>query len=244
MTQFDNTDGGAFALTEPMRLEVVGEKTRPETKVVDGLTLQFDPDLNCYVLPANDGTGRRFVYDEKQRALFEVIIQGGNFIYRKRSAEQGDTKLTEEVLVATAPAADIQHAQAQKLKSDTLIALQGLVALSFACGIVIIVAFVWHIVANMGVFVGALAAGSVVTLTKMGEIAGWVLGLIVLFFVLWKGTPLLFRYGSSAVDEVAGGMGGEYGAGRAGGDVNITNIHVNNAKNMGGAQEFVNNRNF
>lgn len=227
-----------------------------QTKTVNGLTLVLDPDLNRFVLPVETKTGKRILYDDTTEQFIEVLIANGGFMYRERTASGDGIDLTERIFVSanggnTQPTIDAitpESIAAGKLKfqKQMIDAANGVVPLLYAGTAISVVVFFWQLISQLDVIVAAIATGSTAAMAEFGYLFAWVVGGALLLFILWRGVPLLFRAVLTSNDEQLN----QYGANGdvSGGDQTVTNIYINNAKNVnggagnGGAQDFINNR--
>lgn len=228
-----------------------------QTKTVNGLTLVLDPDLNKYVLPVETKAGKRILYDDATNQFIEVLISNGGFIYRERTGTGDGIDLTERIFVSAngtnpTPAAideiTSESIAAGKLKfqKQMIDAANGAVPLFYLGTVISIVVFFWQLISHLDVIVAAIAAGSTAAMTEVGYFFAWLVGGAVFLFVLFRGVPLIFRFllnnESDDSDHMSGGSAGDS-------DANVTNIYINNAKNVTGgvgngtsAQDFINNR--
>lgn len=227
-----------------------------QTKTVNGLTLILDPDLNKYVLPVETNTGKRIFYDDATNQFIEVLIANGGFMYRERTASGDGIDLAERVFVSVNgatmnPATDAitpESIAAGKLKfqKQMIDAANGVVPLLYIGTAISVVVFFWQLIAQLDVIVAAIATGSTAAMTEIGYLFVWAIGGALLLFVLFRGVPLLFRAGATIDDSSES----EYTADGTTekGDATVTNIFINNAKNVNGgvgnagAQDFINNR--
>lgn len=227
-----------------------------QTKTVNGLTLILDPDLNKYVLPVETNTGKRILYDDATNQFIEIVIANGGFMYRERTASGDGIDLTERIFVSAnganaQPATDAITPESivagkLKLQKQLIDTANGVVPLLYAGTVISIVVFFWQLISQLDVIVAAIATGSTAAMTEIGYLFAWAIGGVALLFILWRGVPLLFRAGVTSNDEPLT----QYGANGdvSGGDQTVTNIYINNAKNVsggagnGGAQDFINNR--
>jgi len=228
-----------------------------QTKTVNGLTLVLDPDLNKYVLPVETNTGKRILYDDTTNQFIEVLIANGGFMYRERTASGDGIDLTERIFVSAngtnpTPAIDAitpESIAAGKLKfqKQMIDAANGVVPLLYAGTAISVVVFFWQLIAQLDVIVAAIATGSTAAMTEFGYLFAWAIGGALLLFVLFRGVPLLFRAGVTS-DDSPGAQYADADAGTGTGDATVTNIFINNAKNVtggvgnAGAQDFINNR--
>lgn len=227
-----------------------------QTKTVKGLTLVLDPDLNKYVLPVETNTGKRILYDDATNQFIEIVIANGGFMYRERTALGDGIDLTERIFVSAnganpQPATDAITPESitagkLKLQKQLIDTANGVVPLLYLGTVISIVVFFWQLIAQLDVIVAAMATGSTAAMTEIGYLLAWVVGGALLLFILWRGVPLLFRSGVTSNDEplTQHGANGDV----TGGDQTVTNIYINNAKNVNGgagnsgAQDFINNR--
>lgn len=227
-----------------------------QTKTVNGLTLVLDPDLQRFVLPVETNTGKRILYDDATNQFIEVLIANGGFMYRERTASGDGIDLTERIFVSanganqnqTIDAITPESIAAGKLKfqKQMIDAANGVVPLLYIGTAISVVVFFWQLISQLDVIVSAIATGSTAAMTEIGYLFAWAIGGALLLFVLFRGVPLLFRAGATMDDS----PGPEYTTdGTTGnGDATVTNIFINNAKNVNGgvgnagAQDFINNR--
>jgi hypothetical protein len=230
-----------------------------QTKTVNGLTLVFDPDLNKFVLPVETKSGKRILYDDATNQFIEVLIANGGFMYHERTASGDGIDLTERVFVSAngsnpklaIDAITPESIASEKLKFQKQIidAANGVVPFLYIGTAISVVVFFWQLIAQLDVIVAAITVGSTAAMTEIGYLFVWAIGGILLLFVLFRGVPLLFRAGATTNESPGSEFyTGDETNGEAGGDATVTNIFINNAKNVNGgvgnagAQDFINNR--
>jgi len=226
-----------------------------QTKTVNGLTLVLDPDLNRFVLPVETKTGKRILYDDTTEQFIEVLIANGGFMYRERTASGDGIDLTERIFVSANGAnqnasitPDAITDGKLKFQKQMIDAANGVVPLLYIGTAISIVVFFWQLISQLDVLVAAITTGSTAAMTEIGYLFAWAIGGALLLFILFRGVPLLFRAGATSNDSPGPDYNGDGMAGNAGGDQTVTNIYINNAKNVnggagnGGAQDFINNR--
>lgn len=230
-----------------------------KTKMVNGLTLILDPDLNRYVLPIETKTGKRILYDDATEQFIEVLIANGGFMYRERTASGDGIDLTERIFVSAngannepsidAITPDAINAGKLKFQKQMIDAANGVVPLLYIGTAISVVVFFVQLIGQLDVIVAAIANGSTAAMTEIGYLFAWAIGGVLLLLLLFRGVPLLFRAGVTTNDSIEPEFyTGDNAAGNAAGDATVTNIFINNAKNVnggagnGGAQDFINNR--
>ncbi|MGL6009670.1 MAG: hypothetical protein ACRC1D_09465 [Culicoidibacterales bacterium] len=218
-----------------------------ETKVIQGLTLVFDDELQKYVYPLPPESGKRIMYDDATNQLLEIVIANGGMMYQERTVDG----VTERVFVqANAPSLsvtpDMIQAEKLKLQKQFLDAANGIVPMLYIGFGISAIVFFYNLICNLDVFVKAIAEGSSSAISEVSYLLFWVAGIAFLAFFVFRGVPLLFsiRFRQNIDDDVLPTEPKQPGT-----ESTTTNIYINNAKNVGGnvgnanAQDFIDNRN-
>lgn len=224
-------------------------KNMEKTKEVNGLTLVFDEDINQFVLPEKSTLQVRLVYDFTDNKFVEFIMPGNGgsentISIVEKSVENSEFKYTERVYLKKIPKqiqADIEH-QKMLFKKQLIISANGLFTLTVICLGISIIWFFVNLAFNIGPIVSSITAGAAGAFQEIGVLLSWLIGGIMALFVVTKLLPLLFaaKIPRSTDHEEAENE-------QQIGDKNVTNIYVNNAKNVTGgvsnAQDYINQRN-
>ncbi len=223
-------------------------KNMEKIKEVNGLKLVYDEDINQFILPEKSTLYIRTVYDFSQNKFVEFVLPGNGteeetVSILEKSVENLDFKYTERVYLKRIPVqikTDIEN-QKMLFKKQLIVSANGLFTLTAICLAISVIWFFINLLINMGPIIAAVTNGAASAFQDIGVVLSWLIGAIMALFVITKLLPLLFAVKVPKATDYEDAEGEQQS-----GDKNVTNIYVNNAKNVtggvGNAQDYINQR--
>lgn len=227
--------------TQQLTLPHHGEK--PE-KVVQGLTLQWSPQDNRWMLPVPENAPIRFLYDEQENRFVQVANTQPDYLSRTRTVTQADgSSIQEQLVIGYNESAERARLLQKKMKLESAVldTANGMVHVLYAGLLVSAAVFFWNLAASMGLIISAFAVGTSAAISEAGYIIGWIaMGIIILFagkYIL----PILLKKSNVVTTQdhyTAQPDNAQSSAPKA-----ETHIHVNTFQGSHGtAQDYINNR--
>lgn len=225
------------------------QATQVKTKDFNGVTLVWSEDDNRFILPMPEKSKFKFILDEESGTILQVVMNDPDVYYRETISTAADGSTVHNRVFAgkkmNANGEEIPDPEHEKALIDakilqmrkTLVTGAGAaVSLTIIGGLVSIGYFFYYLIVGIEPLVASFTTGSVLAMTEIGYYGIWVVGFLVVGFLLKFGLPALLSSGNDDVQDYRTGTGSPQN------DASV-NITVNQNTGAGnGAQAFVNNR--
>jgi hypothetical protein len=223
-------------------------KSRPATKQVNGIELQWSEHDQKYYFPVPEQAQIKLLWDD-ETDKFLPVINSNNVVFRQRQATGADGTVLVEQVIYRDPEHVTQETLAQQRSLilakelewrvqmwETLINLRPFVVVGlFVC----VVAFFYSLVCGLNAMAGIITVGAAEALSEVLYFGVWVVGILAFCIVLRYGVPIIFSGKKSHEDQE---VFQPQAAAKSEGDINITVNRGTGFSNQSHAQNMVDNR--